>query len=158
MYDKRTYRDIEILGDASLYELAEAIIYSFEFEFDHCFGFYGNLGKKYFDSEEQYELFADVGEESNAGSVKKTKVCEVFTELKKKMLFLFDYGDNWQFEVELRGFGEKTKEKPYPVILKINGEPPFQYPVFDDEYADYDYEEEVLLDKLKKALEEEAKS
>lgn len=48
--DKKTYRDIELPGDTSLEDLAEAIIDSFKFCFDHCFGFYSNLGSNYFDS------------------------------------------------------------------------------------------------------------
>ena len=37
---KSIYRDIEIEGSKSLYKLAEAIVTAFDFDFDHCFGFY----------------------------------------------------------------------------------------------------------------------
>ena len=30
------------------------------------------------------------------------------------MLFLFDYGDNWEFRVEVIGFDEKVPKTRYP--------------------------------------------
>ena len=41
----------------------------FDFEFDHCFGFYDNL-RKYHDSKRSYELFVDIGEAPSSATVK----------------------------------------------------------------------------------------
>jgi hypothetical protein len=41
----RISRDIEVKSRASLFELAEAIVQAFHFDFDHAFGFYS--GKTY---------------------------------------------------------------------------------------------------------------
>jgi hypothetical protein len=45
---------------------------------------------------------------------------------KQKFLYLFDYGDEWQFEVEFlkEGFSEKAL---YPRIIYSRGEAPQQY-------------------------------
>jgi len=125
----RPYRIIAVKGNTTLYRLAKIIVESFDFQFDHAFGFYDNL-KNYFESEEGYELFKDIGEESRYGSVKKTKVADVFLNVGKKMLFLFDYGDEWQFIVELKKVEEADKENKYPIVLKAVGKAPPQYGSF----------------------------
>ena len=70
----------------------------------------------------------DTDIESGAGSVKRTRVSEAFPKIGHKMTFLFDYGDNWEFRVEL--IGESTKERgaKYPRVVKKVGTAPEQYP------------------------------
>ena len=126
-------REIEVGENVSLYKLAEAIVGSYNFYFDHCFGFFDDTGSNYLKSEKKYELFTDLIEEgellepTGAGSVKKTKVKEVWQNLGDKMLFLFDYGANWKFIVELINFGKRDKTKKYPRILKKVGKALRQY-------------------------------
>ncbi len=146
MFQKKTYRDIEIGGEMSLYRLAEAIVGSFDFDFDHAFGFYDNLGEDFYDSPIRYELFADMGEDWDDGdgrpkakSVKKTSVGQAFTEPKQKIQFVFDYGDEWCFELEVRGIGERARALKHPRVISAKGEAPEQYPPEDDE--DWDSED-----------------
>jgi len=47
------------------------------------------------------------------------------------MIFLFDYGDNWEFLVECCDIIEAETEKRYPKVTKKEGKAPEQYP--DDE-------------------------
>ena len=68
------------------------------------------------------------GGESDAGSVKRTKVAQAFPDVGSKMLFLFDYGDEWQFKVEVIGLGEKVPKARYPKVIKSVGTAPPQYP------------------------------
>lgn len=134
--DKKISRDIEIKENASLYKLAEAIINAYDFDFDHAFGFFSTISERYFDSERKYELFADMEDEgiepTGAGSVKKTKINEVWKNIGDKMLFLFDYGDNWRFVVELAGFGGTQPKQKYPRIIKKVGPAPEQYSEVDE--------------------------
>jgi len=131
-YKPKIIREIEILEDINLYKLAEAIITAYGFDFDHAFGFFNKISERYFDSERKYELFADIEEEgiepTGAESVKKTKIPQVWKNIGDKMLFLFDYGDNWLFVVELVGFGKKESKMKYPRVLKKVGKAPEQYP------------------------------
>jgi len=127
-------RKIEIPENTNLYKLAEAIVDAYNFDFDHCFGFFSKISEsRYFDSERKYELFTDLIEEgeslepTGAGSVKKTKVSEVWQKIGDKMMFLFDYGDGWQFLVELMNFGSRTVKQKYPRTLKKIGRAPRQY-------------------------------
>jgi len=120
------YRVLAIPEGLTLYKLAEAMVDSFDFYFDHCFGFYDNI-KEWIDSVEGYELFADIGEESRFKGVEKTKVKDVFDKIGKKMLFLFDYGDNWHFIVELTGFESPKEGRKYPFVVESVGNSPPQY-------------------------------
>ena len=127
-------REIQIPENANLYKLAEAIVNAYNFDLDHCFGFFSNITEsRYFDSEKKYELFTDLIEEgedlepTGAGSVKRTKVNGVWKNINDRMMFLFDYGDNWHFLVQLINFGEKKREIKYPRILKKIGKAPRQY-------------------------------
>jgi Plasmid pRiA4b ORF-3-like protein len=123
------YREIEIRSTASLERLAAVIVTAFNFEFDHAFGFYSELtGRNALRSDPRYELFRDIGESTDSQSVKHTTVGEAFSKPKHKMLFLFDYGDEWRFVVELLRIGTPEKGMRYPRLTKVDGTAPKQYP------------------------------
>ncbi|HEX9524310.1 MAG TPA: hypothetical protein VF949_15130 [Reyranella sp.] len=130
----KLYREIEIDSSGSLAGLAEAIVGAFDFDFDHAFGFYSKLTGRYHESPEQYELFADMEDsDSDAGSVERTKISQAFATIGKKMLFVFDYGDEWRFQVQLTALGEKMPKTRYPRMVAAMGEAPSQYPDEDEE-------------------------
>jgi len=133
--DRDIYRDIEIAGSRSLASLAEFIIDAFDFDFDHCYGFYSKTKGRYYDSEEKYELFADMDEGGTgtppAKSVEKTKIETVFFK-GKKMLFFFDYGDSWEFIAKCKKTMPPVKKIQYPRITLSKGEAPEQYPDYED--------------------------
>ena len=128
----RLYRDFEVCSTDKLDKLAGAIVQFFGFDFDHAFGFYSKLTGKIFESPVQYELFADMGE-SEARSVKRTRIGEAFPTVGAKMTFVFDYGDNWQFRIEAIDQNRKELGGKYPRLLKTIGKAPEQYPDPDDE-------------------------
>ena len=133
----KLYRDIEIDSGKSLYDLAESIVEAFDFDLDHAFGFYSKLTEYCLDSPIKYELFADLeGGESDAGSVKRTKVAQAFPDVGSKMLFLFDYGDQWEFKVEVIGLGGKIPQTRYPKVIKSMGTALPQYPDSDEGFKD----------------------
>jgi len=131
----KPYRILAIPEGFTLYNLAEAIVDSFDFYFDHAFGFYNNI-QRWTQSTEGYELFADIGEESNFKGVKRTKITKVFDKIRKKMLFLFDYGDEWHFIVELKGIESPEEGAEYPLVVESVGIPPPQYGEIDGEEAE----------------------
>ena len=133
-FKPKVYRDIEIEGSRSLSALAEAIVMAFDFEFDHAFGYYSDLTDPYSRKGERYELFADMeDEESDAGSVERTTVAQVFGVPGKKMLFLFDYGDDWRFVIEAMTTGATAPKTRYPRLVASVGKAPEQYPDLDEE-------------------------
>jgi len=135
---KKIQRDVEVPEDFSLYELAGGILKAYEFDFDHAFGFFRKITSGWggLAESESYELFADLEveaiEPTNAKSVKKTQVSEVWKNPKDKMMMLFDYGDEWRFIVTLKGFGEKQVRQKYPHLLTKTGEAPEQYPKIEE--------------------------
>jgi pRiA4b ORF-3-like protein len=134
----KIYRDIEIEASASLYRFAQAIVSAFNFDFDHAFGFYSGLTPaKLMRTHPKYELFADMGgANSDALSVKKTRVTDAFPAIGHTLIFLFDYGDDWLFRVRLQGATAKLPKVRYPRVVASQGQAPEQYPDPDDEADD----------------------
>jgi hypothetical protein len=138
-HEPAVYREIEVDSGRSLYRLAEAIVMAFGFDFDHAFGFYsGRTERTLMTARPKYELFADMGkdamgEKSGALGVKKTRIADAFPKVGHAMTFLFDYGDEWLFRVEVIGLGEKVAKVRYPKVLKKAGAAPEQYPDPDEE-------------------------
>jgi hypothetical protein len=136
------YRDIEIEASKSLYQLAQAIVSAFRFDFDHAFGFYSGLKPAtMMRMSPKYELFVDMGDaDPGVLSVKKTKVAQAFPAIGHVMLFLFDYGDGWHFRVKLEKTGKKIAKIQYPRIVATHGKAPKQYPdpdAFDEDAPTY---------------------
>ena len=130
----KVYRTFEIADTSSLYVLAQAIVRSFDFDFDHAFGFYSKLKGNIYDSPVRHELFVDMGEsDGDARSVKRTRVVEAFPSVGTKMRFLFDYGDGWEFLIELVKRKPKEPKVKLPRLLISAGEAPAQYPDSDDD-------------------------
>jgi hypothetical protein len=117
----------------TLEDLAETILKAVDFDMDHCFGFYDKLGRPG-ETKEEYTLFADIGEEANPGDrgVRTTRLPDVFHP-GKKLIFLFDYGDDWRFDVTCKSIEETKSKFRKPKILNPHGTPPVQYEEPDDD-------------------------
>jgi Plasmid pRiA4b ORF-3-like protein len=136
------YMEIEVESRTTLSDLAEAIVQAFGFEFDHAFGFYSKLkGQDVMRSQPKYELFADMGEKTDARSVRRTRVADAFPDVGHTMLFMFDYGDDWRFIVEVIGLGQKAAKTRYPKVRKKVGKAPEQYGSWDDDDDDEEEDE-----------------
>ena len=134
-------REIELPSDRKLVNLAQGIVRAFDFDFDHAFGFYSALKGNVMRSQPKYELFADMDDtdlvmRTDAKSVKRTAIAEAFPVVGHKMLFLFDYGDEWRFVVEFIEGGQKDPKARYPKVLKKVGEAPPQYRWDEEEEGD----------------------
>jgi Plasmid pRiA4b ORF-3-like protein len=133
----RVTREIEVCENSNLHEFAEAIVHTYRFDFDHAFGFFSRTGNDYLHSERKYGFFADMddiaADHPESLSVRHTKVSDVWKILGDTMTFLFDYGEEWRFTVQLIGFGVAEPKGRYPRILKKTGRAPEQYPAADGE-------------------------
>lgn len=128
---RRLYRDVELAGASTLAELAEAIVAAFGFDMDHAYGFYSKLTGKLSDSPRRFELFADI-EGHSSRSVKSTPVITAFPKVGSKMTFLYDFGDEWRFRVEVIETGSAESKIDYPRIVSRIGTAPMQYPDIED--------------------------
>ncbi len=115
-------------GEWSLYDFAEFIIKTVGFDFDHAFEFCDDLKNPY-RSKERYTLFADLGDamSEDEEGVKDTPVSAVFRP-RRKMIFHFDYGDDWFFLVTCTAVKESGKKQRFKKVLSTEGTPPEQYP------------------------------
>ncbi len=123
---------IAISGNINLYGLAEHIIDTIGFDFDHAFGFYDGLKNPY-NSKVQYTLFADMGEGKEGDlSVNRTLIQEA-CKPKQKMLFLFDYGDDWEFLITCVSVEEADHKRKVRKVISTKGTAPIQYPDYEEE-------------------------
>jgi hypothetical protein len=113
-------------GEWSLYEFAAFIIKSVKFDLDHAFEFCNDLKNPY-RSKERYTLFADMGEGEGEPGVHGTLVSAVFRP-RRKMLFHFDFGDDWFFLVTCKAVKESEGKRRFRKVLSKSGKPPVQYP------------------------------
>jgi hypothetical protein len=129
------WRRIAIDGKQNLDELAAAIIDSVEFDPDHLYdfsyrNFYGALET----------IRHSYMEESPTTS--EMLIGDISLRIGQSMTFLFDFGDQWEFDVLLKSV-EPDRVIKTPLILEAHGDSPEQYPDSDwdeDEYED-DYED-----------------
>jgi hypothetical protein len=128
---KRLYRDIELVSASTLADLAETIVAAFGFDMDHAYGFYSKLTGNLFDSPRRVELFADI-EGQPSRSVKNTRITTAFPKEGSAMTFLYDFGDEWRFRVEVVRTGSTEAGVAYPKIISSFGTAPMQYPDIDD--------------------------
>ena len=128
-------RQVAVSGNKNLLHLAQVILNAFDFDCDHCFGFYGDIHKHPGrEQTEIYEAFVDADVEPTndlAKSVERTRIATVFKDVGKKMLFMFDYGQDWRFAVELKEIQKGSTEK-LPKVLSSIGVAPPQYPPLDE--------------------------
>ncbi len=139
--DNCTYREIEILGKQNLDQLHEAIFEAFDRYDFHLYSFYltrtktANL-RKIYDSP-QYVLpqeldmsdFLGGGNEYNA---KKTTLDSLGLTPGTVFYYLFDYGDEWWHEIEVKKIEPEAGKRRYPRITVVNGESPEQYPEMEE--------------------------
>ncbi|HMV41827.1 MAG TPA: hypothetical protein PK079_09415 [Leptospiraceae bacterium] len=127
---EKSYRVLSIPNKQTLSMLAQFILTSFDFELDHEYGYFDNI-ENWIQSQEIYLMDGDASFRST-GYVTKVTVGEVFNVPDKKMLFLFDYGDEWSFIIELiRTEVPAGNVKFTPKVIEKKGNPPPQYPDFE---------------------------
>jgi hypothetical protein len=124
---KKCYRVIRCLPEHTFEDLHLAIQEAFDFDNDHLYSFYLD-GKRY----SNHRINAPYSEEPPFTD----EVCLGSYRLinKQRILYLFDYGDCWEFDIVLDVKSEVGVKLENPEITKSVGEAPEQYP-------DYDYED-----------------
>lgn len=125
--DKNIWSKIRISAYDTLYDLHNCIQAAFNFDDDHLYSFFMD-GKMWSKNKFTcpYEEEGPYVDEAKIGSL------ELYE--KQKFLYLFDYGDEWRINVEVFNIEETNMRLLNPEIIESKGEPPEQYPEFDDEW------------------------
>jgi hypothetical protein len=110
------YRHIQISENATLFMLHDIINNAFDFDDDHMHAFFMN--NRAWDDREVY--MCPSGDLDNAKDyTDHVKLSELHLEKGDKFLYIFDFGDEWRFQIKiLRVINEQTKS---PVMLKSIG-------------------------------------
>jgi hypothetical protein len=134
--DPEIWRKVEMLGKQTLYELHQIIQQAVSFDNDHPHAFF--MSNIAWDSSTQYPVMPDRGQ---TGSRQKS-IFSLGLRMKQRFLYIFDYGDEHRFEIQLLEMTPDAPKADYPRILEAHGENPPQYDYGDDEDWDDDNEEE----------------
>ena len=128
---KNLYRIIAMDAQLTLEDLHDAIQAVYKFDDDHLYAFFmdsvawSHSGDSYFDPR---------GEMDDQKPADLFKLGELGLYLQKAFLYVFDFGDNWQFHITVEAIEATTSEtnKSYRLI-ETKGEAPAQYDWEDDE-------------------------
>ena len=131
---KQCYRHIQVSEKLTLKTLHGIIQESFEFDDDHLYAFFMN--NKVWDNSEQYVCPQD-DLDGARGYADKTKLSSLGLKKDMKFLYLFDYGDEWWFQIKvLRVLDEEIKD--YEVLKRVG---------YVSQYGDDEYEEDYEDDE-----------
>lgn len=115
---KRLWRKINVSYKHSLDDLHIAIQEAFDFNNDHLYAFFVDGNRPIY--------CADA--ESKGITAEETTIADLALYKGQKLLYLFDFGDEWEFDVELLSIDKKSALPIKPVIVEAKGESPEQYP------------------------------
>ena len=149
-YAKRIWRSIEVRADQTLDDLHAAIQAALDWDGDHLYSFF--MSNQAWDEESEYA--SPEGEtmwDESAPKADDAKIGSLGLQLKQKFMYIFDFGDEHRFEVEVIGINPNAPKDEYPRIVDGRGNVPPQYPDYDEEEEveeseenDEEYEEEVI--------------
>lgn len=136
---KPVWRDIELLGNQSFFDLAEEIIASMDWISDHMHGFDIPGTEREPDplmTGSSKSFFAPGWEDDPHPTYKtvEIRICDVDYNKLPKLDFTFDYGDGHEFKVEfksMRKMGQKDNKTHFPQLVDQRGVAPEQYPAYD---------------------------
>lgn len=122
---KNCWRKISVSHQHTLADLHLAIQEAFDFDNDHLYAFYvggtRRTGKPIYCADVEDEVEDDVK------TAEETTIEDMGLYKGQKLYYLFDFGDMWEFDIELIKI-EKNKQLPLnPVIIETKGESPEQY-------------------------------
>ena len=124
-------RVIAMDDDATLVDLHQAIQLAVDFDDDHPYGFYtansSALGAR------KHWLFGDLGWSSLEAAFHRTRLKDLWPLGRKKLYYLFDYGDKWTFEVRKLRIRKADPPEGGTRILERLGPDPEQYTPYDGE-------------------------
>lgn len=122
---KSIWRTLELAQDQTLHTLSRAILDAIEWDAVHLYSFF--MSNRAWD--EQSEFTAP---QSGEGQPSDTLTLgDLGLKPKQKFLFLYDYGDEHLFEVEVVSLKTGTPPGEYPQLVGSRGDAPEQYPDYE---------------------------
>jgi hypothetical protein len=128
---ERCIRVIEIDENTDLLELHEAIQDAFGFGRDHPFAFY--LANSSSPWAQKHRLIENEDWRHIESDFAKIRLKDLYPSGRKKLHYLFDFGDQWTFEIrKVRGAKKPELNVKYPRVVETIGPDPEQYPILEE--------------------------
>lgn len=119
------WRRIELSAGHTLLDLHRAIQDAYSFDDDHLYSFFMD-GRPW-----SHDRFTSP-EDDEGPHVDEVKIGELGLWPGQSFLYLFDYGDEWHFKVELEDIRTGEPKPSRPRIVESKGKAPEQYPPYDE--------------------------
>lgn len=136
--NKKITKKIELKDTDTLDDLHRAIIFkAFKWDEAHMYSFfmdnkpYSKNRKMEYSCNPEPDMFSDEVPNST-----NTKLSDLNLKKNQKFLFVFDFGDDHHFGINVEGFSEVETGKKYPAILEEKGKAPEQYSDYDEDEED----------------------
>ena len=110
----------------TLLDLHDAIQRAYDFDDDHLYSFF--MDSKPWSHERFTSPYDDEGPH-----VDEVCVGDLGLSIEQKFLYLFDYGDEWKFQVEVEDIRQEGKKPRKPKVVEEQGKAPEQYPMYDED-------------------------
>ncbi len=145
-------RTIEILSSQTLEMLHYAIFQAFDRYDAHMYTFQVGSMRPYDRKGARYGIPYDFGDGDDEKDARITTIGSLSLKVTQKMLYIFDFGDDWMHAVTLTDIlpmpaltAKELKKNPFPRLTASYGESPPQYPDYDEDY-DEDYDDDDDFD------------
>lgn len=135
---KNTWRKIVLSSEHTMEDLHDMIQESFDFDNDHLYSFFmdGKINSK-------NEIHSPKGFKKPFAS--ESIIGELKLYVGQRICYLYDYGDEWLFDILLLDMDPKAELPEQGVIIESVGSSPIQYRYDDDEDDYLDDEDDVYL-------------
>jgi hypothetical protein len=120
---KSIYRVIELTSEQTLEDLRLTIQRAIHWNDNHLYSFFLN-GQRW---DQKFEYTSSRSEEAERFA-RDGVIGELGITQGHKFLYLFDYGDSHEFEIEVLSVSPRGKNAKYPRVVESKGKAPAQYP------------------------------
>lgn len=125
-YSPNMWRRFQIRSDATLTELGYVILSLYKANASHLIQFYdkrrGRHGRP-----ERFFAFPSSNSMFNEYDIRDYKICDLFKTVEDALIFNYDFGDDWEFEVTLKKIIDSDGSEELPRVLSGKG-----YGIIDD--------------------------
>lgn len=121
---KTVWRKVVLSAQDTMDDLNNIILKAYQFDRDHLYSFFMDATKW---SDDCIASPHDYGDHPNAA---KVQIGAVGLYVGQKILYLYDYGDEWCFDVEVEKIEEKGQQVVSPYIKEEKGTAPAQYRIY----------------------------
>ena len=126
-FEKNIWRKVILSSQHTMENLHEIILKIYNFDNDHLYSFFMD-GKKW-----SMDCISSPDDDSYGAKADIVKIGDVGFIKGQRFLYLFDYGNEWQFLIEVEDIKETNPESFQPYLKDSKGEGPEQY-FFDEDW------------------------